>query len=68
MFKDTGKLSRKTFMFLDKRTNKATKKMLLKHKLRLAAREMSIIPGINSTLVNVPKLADSGNTAVFSKT
>ena len=55
-------------MFLDKQMNKATKKMLLKHKLRLAAREMSIIPGINSTLVNVPKLADSGYSTVFSKT
>ncbi len=30
---DTGELSRKTLLFRDKQTNKATKKMLLKHKL-----------------------------------
>ncbi len=43
-FEDTGELSKKTFMFLDKRTNKATKKMRLKHKLHPAAREMNIVP------------------------
>jgi hypothetical protein len=32
-FEDTGELSKKMFMFLDKCTNKATKKMHLKHKL-----------------------------------
>jgi hypothetical protein len=31
--KDTGKLSKKTFTFPDKRTSKATKKMCLRHKL-----------------------------------
>ncbi len=30
---NTGKMSRKTFMFPDGRTGKATKKMLLKHNL-----------------------------------
>jgi hypothetical protein len=49
-FEDTGKLSKKTFMFPDKRTNKATKKMPLKHKLCPAAREMNIVPGLHSTL------------------
>jgi hypothetical protein len=67
-FEDTGELSRKMFMFPDKQTNKATKKMLLKHKLCLAAREMNIVPALHSTLVSVPKLADAGNTTVFSKT
>jgi hypothetical protein len=66
-FEDTGKLLKKTYMFLDKRTNKATKKMRLKHKLRPAAREMNIVPGLHSTLVSVPKLADAGYTTVFSK-
>ncbi len=42
-FDDTGKLSKKMFMFPDKCTNKATKKMRLKHKLRPAAREMNIV-------------------------
>ena len=67
-FKDTGELSRKTCMFPDKQTNKATKKMLLKHKLHLAAREMNIVPGLHSTLISVPKLTDAGYTTVFSKT
>jgi hypothetical protein len=66
-FEDTGELSKKTFMFLDKCTNKATKKMLLKHKLCPAAREMNIVPGLHSTLVSVPKLADAGYTTVFSR-
>jgi hypothetical protein len=44
-FEDTGKLSKKLFMFPDKRTNKATKKMRLKHKLCPAVREMNIVPG-----------------------
>ncbi len=34
---NTGKMSRETFMFPDRRTKKATKKMLLKHKLWIAA-------------------------------
>jgi hypothetical protein len=66
-FEDTGKLSKKTFMFPDKRTKKATKKMRLKHKLCPAAREMNIVPGLHLTLVSVPKLADAGYTTVFSK-
>jgi hypothetical protein len=66
-FEDTGKLSKKTFMFPDKRTNKATKKMRLKHKLRPAAREMNIVLGLHLTLVSIPKLADAGYTTVFSK-
>jgi hypothetical protein len=43
-FEDTGELLKQTFMFLDKRTNKATSKMRLKHKLCPAAREMNIVP------------------------
>ncbi len=65
-FEDTGKLSKKMFMFPDKHTNQATKKMHLKHKLCPAAREMNIVPGLHSTLVSVPKLADAGYTIVFS--
>jgi hypothetical protein len=66
-FEDTGELSKKTFMFLDKCTNKVTKKMCLKHKLCPAAREMNIVPGLHSTLVSIPKLVDAGYTTVFSK-
>jgi hypothetical protein len=36
---DTGKMSRKTFMFPDRQTRKATKKMLLKHNLQIAAQK-----------------------------
>jgi hypothetical protein len=66
-FEDTGKLSKKTFMFPNKHTNKATKKMRLKHKLCPAAREMHIVPGLHSTLVSVPKSVDAGYTTVFLK-
>jgi hypothetical protein len=41
--------------------------MLTKHNLRPAAREMNIVPGLHSTLISVPKLADAGYTTVFSK-
>ncbi len=41
--------------------------MHLKRKLRPTAREMNIVPGLHSTLVSVPKLADAGYTTVFSK-
>ena len=64
---DTGQPSQKTFMFPDGRTGKATKKMLRKHNLRLAAREMNIVPGLHSALVSIPKLADAGYTTVFNK-
>jgi hypothetical protein len=43
---DTGQPSQKTFMFPDGCTGKATKKMLLKHNLHLATREMNIVPGL----------------------
>jgi hypothetical protein len=55
------------FMFLDKHTNKAKKKMHLKHKLCSVARDMNIVPGLHSTLVSILKLVDAGYTAVFSK-
>ncbi len=64
-FEDTGELLKKTFMFLDKHTNKATKKMCLKNKLCPAAREMNIVPGLHSTLLSIPKLVDAGYTTVF---
>jgi hypothetical protein len=64
---NTGQQSQKTFMFPDGRTRKATKKMLLKHNLRLAAREMNIVPGLHSALVSMPKLADAEYTTVFNK-
>ena len=47
-FIDTGAASAKIFMFPDKRTNRATKKMLTKHNLRPTARKMNIVPGPHS--------------------
>ncbi len=41
--------------------------MLLKHNLRLAAREMNIVSGLHSALISIPKFADSGYTTVFNK-
>jgi hypothetical protein len=64
---DTEQQSRKTFMFPDRRTGKVTKKMLLKHNLRLAAREMNIVPGLHSALVSIQKLSEMGYTTVFNK-
>jgi hypothetical protein len=66
-FVDTGIPSTKIFMFPDKQTNKATKKMLTKHNLCKSAREMNIVPGLHSTLISVPKLADAGYRTVFTK-
>ena len=65
---DTGKMTKKTFMFPDKQTSRATKNMLLKHKIQEEAQEINIVPGLHSTLISVPKLADAGCTMVFSKT
>ena len=66
-FKETVMNSNKTFMFPDKRTRSATKKMHLKHKLRETAKEVNIVPGLHSTLISVPKLADADYTTVFKK-
>jgi hypothetical protein len=66
-FVDTSEASTKTFMFPDKWTNKATKRMLTKHNLHPAAHEMNIVPGLHWTLISVLKQADAGYTTVFSK-
>ncbi len=65
---DTGQQSRKTFMFPDGRTMSATQKMMLKHNLRDGAREINIVPGMHTTLISVPKLADERYTTVFRDT
>ncbi len=54
-------------MFPDGRTVKATKKMLLKHNLRLATREMNIVTGLHLALVSIPKLAVAEYTTVLNK-
>jgi hypothetical protein len=64
---DTGQPSEKTFMFPDGRSGKATKRMLLRYNLRLAAKEMNIVSGLHSDLISIPKLADAGYTTVFKK-
>jgi len=65
-FEDTGGRSAKTFMFPDRHTVTATKKMMLKHDLRDRAREMNIIPGMHTLLViSISKLADAGYTTLL---
>jgi hypothetical protein len=41
--------------------------MLLWQPLRKSAREMNIVPGLHSTLISVPKLADANYTTGFEK-
>ena len=64
---DTGQVSNKTFMFPNGTTQKATKKMMLKHELRDGALEMNIIPGLHKPLLSVSKFADAGYTTIFDK-
>ncbi len=64
---NTSEMSRKTFMFLNGRTRKATKKMLLKHNLQIAAWEMNIMPGLHLALVSISNLADAGYSTVLPK-
>jgi hypothetical protein len=66
-FDNTGQKSSKIFMLPNKWQHKATKKMLLWQPLRESAREMNIVPGLHSTLLSVPKLADANYTTVFKK-
>ncbi len=64
---NTGLPSTKVFMLPDKSKIRATQQMLLKHKLREGEREMNVVPGIHSTLVSIPKMADTDYIAVFNK-
>jgi hypothetical protein len=41
--------------------------MLLKYKLQEGAREMNVVPGLHSTLVSIPKMANPDYIAVFNK-
>ena len=66
-FENSGQMSNKTFMLLDKRTHCAMKKMLLKHQLRQGAREVNIVPGLHTTLISVSKLADENYVMIFNK-
>ena len=58
LFACTGQPFTKVFMLPDKSKVCATHKMLLKHKIREGAREMSIVTGLHSTLNSVPKMVD----------
>ncbi len=66
-FKYTGQPSTKVFMLPDKSRERATHKMLLKHKIRDGAREINIVPGLHSTLVSIPKIVDEDYIVVFDK-
>jgi hypothetical protein len=60
-----GLPSTKVLMLPDKSKIRAIKKMLLKHKLWEGAREMNGVPGLHSTLVCIPKMANANYNAVF---
>jgi hypothetical protein len=66
-FYNTGLLSRKVFMLLDKLKITATKKMQLKHNLWAGASKMNIVLNLHTTLISVPKMAEHGYIAVFDK-
>jgi hypothetical protein len=64
---NTGEISKNTFMFPNRCTSKAAKKMLLEHNLQLATQEINTVPGLHSALVSIPKSADTGYTTVPKK-
>jgi hypothetical protein len=66
-FHDSGLLSKKVFMLLDKTKIKAIKKMQLKHNLWPKASEVNIVINLHSMLISVPKMADADYIAVFDK-
>jgi hypothetical protein len=64
---NTGQSSTTVFMPPDKSKIRATQKILLKLKLQEGAREMTVVPGLHSTLISIPKKANAGYLAVFDK-
>jgi hypothetical protein len=64
---NNGQPSNKVFMLPDKSKIRATQNMLLKHKLQEGAREMNAVPGLHSTLVSIPKIANADYIGVFDK-
>jgi hypothetical protein len=64
---NTGLSSTKAFMLPDKSKISALQKMLLKHKLQEGAREMNVVPGLHSTLVSIPKMANEDYFLVFDE-
>ncbi len=62
-----GQPSTKVFMLPDQSKIRATNKVLLKHKLQEGAREMNVVPGLHSTLVSIPKMANAEYIVVLDK-
>ncbi len=54
-------------MLPDKTRTRATNKMQLKHNLWPKASKMNIVPNLHSTLISIPKMADTDFIAVFDK-
>jgi hypothetical protein len=65
--KNTDQPSTRVFMLPDKSKIRATHKMLLKHKLQEGARVMNVVPGLHSTLISIPKMANADCISVFHK-
>jgi hypothetical protein len=57
----------KVFMLPAKTRIRATNKMQLKHNLQPKASKMNIVPNLHSTLISIPKMADTDYIAVFVK-
>ncbi len=66
-FHDTSLPSEKVFMLPDKMKINKTNKMQLKHNLWPKASKINIVPNLHSTLISVPKMADTDYIAVFNK-
>jgi hypothetical protein len=66
-FHNTGLPSEKVVMLPNKTRIRATNKMQLKHNLRPKASKMNINPNLHSTLISIPKMADTDYIAVFNK-
>ncbi len=66
-FLAAGLPSEKVFMLQDKTKIKATNKIRLKHNVWPEASKINIMPNLHSTLVSVPKMADTDYIVVFDK-
>ena len=64
---DTGEISTKEFTYPQGDIAKATKKMELDLDLRKVALEMNVVPGLESTLVSVCKMAEADYITVLDK-
>ena len=63
----TKEISKNTFILPDGHTVKSTDKLTLRYKLRKGSLEMTVTPGVHTSLISVRKMADEGYVTVFDK-